>query len=73
LSSGDSFASGNLSRFGALKTANAPITGGQNVGTSFTSHYVGVAITGVVAGAFSFFFLAIIVVFCIQQSLSQMQ
>jgi hypothetical protein len=65
LSSGDSCTLGNPSRFGASKIANAPIVGGQNAGTSPTSHSPGVAITGEVAGAFSFFLLAAIVVFYI--------
>jgi hypothetical protein len=73
LSFGDSSALGNPSRSGALKTANAPIARGQNVGTSPTSHSPWVAIARGVAGAFSFFLLAIIVVFCIQQSPSQVQ
>jgi len=72
LSSRDSSALGNPSRFGVLKTANVPIVGGQNAGTSPTSHFPGVAIVGEVAGTFSFFLLAAIVVLCIQQSLSQM-
>jgi len=65
LSFGDSFALGNPSRSRAPKTANALIAGGQNVGTSPTSHSLGVAIAGGVVGAFSFFLLAAIVVFCI--------
>jgi hypothetical protein len=73
LSFGDSSAPGNPSRSRAQKTANAPIAGGQNAGTSLTSHSLGVVIVGGVAGAFSFFLLAVIVVFCIQQSPSQMQ
>jgi serine/threonine protein kinase/Leucine-rich repeat (LRR) protein len=67
LSSGDSSAPGNPSRSGAPKTANAPIAGGQNAGTSPTSHSSGVAIAGGVAGAFSFFLLAAIAVFCIRK------
>ncbi|CAM6080198.1 unnamed protein product [Sphagnum tenellum] len=45
----------------------APTTGGQNAGTSPTSHSPGVAIAGGVAGAFSFFLLAAIAVFCIRK------
>jgi len=66
LSSGDFFAPGNPSKSRAPKTANAPIVGGQNARTSPTSHSPGVAIAGGVVGAFSFFLLATIVVFCIQ-------
>jgi hypothetical protein len=65
LSSGDSSAPRNPNRSGVVKIANAPITGGQNVGTSLTSHSVGVAIVGGVVGAFSFFLLVAIIVFCI--------
>jgi hypothetical protein len=72
LNSGDSSALGNPSRFGASKIANALIARGQNARTSPTSHSPGVAITGGVAGAFSFFLLAAVIVFCIQQSPSQM-
>jgi len=72
LSSRDSFAPGNPSRSGAPKTTNALIAGGQNAGTSLTSHSPGVAIAGGVVGVFSFFLLVAIVVFCIQQSPSQM-
>ncbi len=63
----------NPSRFGTPKTTNAPIAWGQNARTSLTSHFLGVAIVGGVVGAFPFFLLATIVVFCIQQSPSQMQ
>ncbi len=73
LSSSDSPTLGNPSKFGAPKITNAPIVGGHNVGTSPTSHSLGVAIAGGVARAFSFFLLVAIVVFCIQQSPSQMQ
>jgi hypothetical protein len=50
-----------------------PITRGQNARTSPTSHSPGVAIARGVIGTFLFFLLAAIVVFYIQQSLSQMQ
>jgi hypothetical protein len=73
LSYGDFSAPRNPSRSGASKIANAPIARGQNAGTSPTSHSLVVAIEGGVVGAFSFFLLATIVVFCIQQSPSQMQ
>jgi hypothetical protein len=66
LSFWDSSTPGNPSRSQALKTVNAPIAGGQNAGTSLTSHSLGVAIAGGVVGAFSFFLLATIAVFCIQ-------
>jgi len=65
LSSGDSSAPGNPSKFGASKTTNAPIAKGQNARTSPTSHSPRVAIARGVARAFSFFLLAAIVVFCI--------
>jgi hypothetical protein len=73
LSFGDCFAPRNPNISGASKIANAPIARGQNARTSLTSHSLGVAIVGGVAGAFSFFLLVTIVVFCIQQSPSQMQ
>jgi hypothetical protein len=73
LSSGDSYAPRNRSRSRAPKITNAPIVGGQNVRTSPTSHSPRVVIGGGVAKAFSFYLLAAIAIFCIQQSPSQMQ
>ncbi|CAM6080155.1 unnamed protein product [Sphagnum tenellum] len=49
LSSRDSSAPRNPSRFGAPKTINAPIAKGQNAKTSPTSHSPRVAIAGGVA------------------------
>ncbi|CAM6012205.1 unnamed protein product [Sphagnum balticum] len=53
----------------ARAPAAAPTTGSSptNAGTSPTSHSPGVAIAGGVAGAFSFFVLAAIAVFCIRK------
>ncbi|CAK9258887.1 unnamed protein product [Sphagnum jensenii] len=52
----------------APTTGSSPtMSGGQNAGTSPTSHSPGVAIAGGVAGAFSFFLLAAIAVFCIRK------